>query len=191
MVRPGQNAFFIPDGWAAIYGSNHEDHRYDRLKTGGSMKEQNRTRAVDTLNKILEMELAGAVHYTHYSFMVYGYNRIPIVKWLEAQADESMAHARAAGELVTQLGAHPSLGIGPLLETQKHDIGDILRESLAHEKATLVEYEKLLELVQGDDVMLEEFAREHIYLERLHIGEVDKMLRKPGDIESFEKPGRR
>ena len=73
------------------------------------MKEQNRTRAVDTLNKILEMELAGAVHYTHYSFMVYGYNRIPIVKWLETQADESMAHARAAGELVTQLGAHPSL----------------------------------------------------------------------------------
>ncbi len=155
------------------------------------MKEQNRTRAVDTLNKILEMELAGAIHYTHYSFMVYGYNRIPIVKWLETQADESMAHARATGELVTQLGAHPSLGIGPLLETQKHDIGDILRESLAHERATLVEYEKLLELVQDDDVMLEEFAREHIYLERLHIGEVDKMLRKPGDIESFEKPGRR
>ena len=35
--------------------------------------------------------------------------------------------------------------------------------------------------------MLEEFAREHIYLERLHIGEVDKMLRRPGDIESVEK----
>src|SRR6266516_750923 len=155
------------------------------------MKEQTRTKAVETLNKILEMELAGTIHYTHYSFMVYGYTRIPIVSWLEQQANESMAHARAAGELVTQLGAHPSLGIGPLLETQKHDIGDILRESLAHERATLVEYEKLLELVQDDDVMLEEFAREHIYLERLHIGEVDKMLRKPGDIESFEKPGRR
>jgi bacterioferritin len=41
--------------------------------------------------------------------------------------------------------------------------------------------------VQGDDVMLEEFARQHIYLERLHIGEVDKMLRRPGDIESVEK----
>ncbi len=155
------------------------------------MKEETRTRAVDTLNKILEMELAGAIHYTHYSFMVYGYNRIPIVSWLGTQASESMAHARAAGELVTQLGAHPSLAIGPLLETQKHDIGDILRESLGHEKATLVEYEKLLQLVQGEDVMLEEFAREHIYLERLHIGEVDKMLRKPGDIETFEKPPRK
>jgi bacterioferritin len=120
--------------------------------------------------------------------MVYGYNRIPIVSWLEQQATESIAHARAAGELVTQLGAHPSLAIGPLLETHKHDIGDILRESLAHEKATLVEYETLLGLVQGEDVMLEEFARQHIYLERLHIGEVDKMLRRPGDIESVEKP---
>jgi bacterioferritin len=151
------------------------------------MKDQTRAKAVDTLNKILEMELAGTIHYTHYSFMVFGYNRIPIVSWLEKQATESMAHARAAGELVTQLGAHPSLAIGPLLETHKHDIGDILRESLAHEKKTLVEYERLLELVQGEDVMLEEFAREHIYLEQLHIGEVDKMLRKPGDIESVEK----
>jgi bacterioferritin len=155
------------------------------------MKEQTRTKAVETLNKILEMELAGAIHYTHYSFMVYGYNRIPIVSWLEQQATESMAHARAAGELVTQLGAHPSLAIGPLLETHKHDIGDILRESLGHEKATLVEYEKLLQLVQGEDVMLEEFARQHIYLERLHIGEVDKMLRKPGEIESVENVSRK
>ncbi len=151
------------------------------------MKARLKKKVIDTLNKVLEMELAGAIHYTHYSFMVYGYNRIPIVSWLGTQADESLAHARAAGELVTQLGAHPSLGIGPLLETQKHDIGDILRESLGHEKATLKHYESLLDLVEGDDVMLEEYAREHIFLEVQHIGEVDKMLRRPGDIERFEK----
>ena len=155
------------------------------------MKEENKAKAIETLNRILEMELAGAIHYTHYSFMVYGFNRIPIVSWLETQATESISHAKAAGELVTQLGAHPSLAIGPLLETHKHDIGDILRESLGHEKATLGNYEKLLELVKDDDVMLEEYAREHIYLERQHIGEVDKMLRKPGDIESFEKGDKR
>ena len=155
------------------------------------MKEETKKKSIDLLNQILEMELAGAIHYTHYSLMVYGYNRIPIVSWLEQQATESIAHARAAGELVTQLGAHPSLGIGPLLETQKHDIGDILRESLGHEKKTLVLYEKLLELVKDDDVMIEEFAREHIYLERLHIGEVDKMLRRPGDIESIEKAAKK
>jgi bacterioferritin len=141
---------------------------------------------IDTLNRVLEMELAGAIHYTHYSFMVYGYGRIPIVKWLEEQATESMGHARAAGEMITQLGAHPSLAIGPLLETHQHDIGDILRESLGHEKATLVHYENLFKLVEGKNVMLEEYAREHIALEMQHIGEVDKMLRKPGEIKSFE-----
>lgn len=151
------------------------------------MNDKVKKQVIDTLNRILEMELAGTVHYTHYSFMVYGYNRIPIVSWLEQQATESLGHARAAGEMVTQLGDHPSLAIGPLLETQQHDIGDILRESLGHEKATLEHYLKLLELVKDDDVMLEEYAREHIYLERQHIGEVDKMLRKPGDIESFER----
>src|SRR5437870_6315154 len=122
------------------------------------MKEQTRTKAIETLNKILEMELAGTIHYTHYSFMVYGYNRIPIVKWLEEQATESMGHARAAGEMITQLGAHPSLAIGPLLETHKHDIGDILRESLGHEKSTLTHYENLFKLVEGKNVMLEEYA---------------------------------
>ena len=147
--------------------------------------------AIEILDRILEMELAGTIHYTHYSFMVYGYNRIPIVSWLEQQATESMAHARAAGELITQLGAHPSLAIGPLLETHKHDIGDILRESLGHEKATLKYYEKLMKLVEGNDVMLEEYAREHIYLESQHIGEVDKMLRRPGDIESVDKTGKK
>jgi bacterioferritin len=151
------------------------------------VKRKLNSQVVETLNRILEMELAGAVHYTHYSFMVYGYNRIPIVKWLEEQATESMSHARTAGEMVTLLGAHPSLAIGPLLETQKHDIGDILRESLGHEKATLKLYEKLMKLVEGEDIMLEEYAREHIYLEMQHIGQVDKMLRKPGDIATFER----
>jgi bacterioferritin len=139
-----------------------------------------------TLNKILELELAGVVRYTHYALMVYGYTRIPIIKWLSEQGDESLAHARQAGELITHFGGHPSLSIGPLLETHKHDIGDILRESLAHEGETLATYHQLLKQVEGRSVMLEEYAREMIYLEEQHLGEVDKMLRRPGDIEAFK-----
>jgi bacterioferritin len=142
-------------------------------------------KVVKLLNHIMEMELAGVVRYTHYSMMVYGYNRIPIVKWLQGEAQGSLAHAQAAGELVTHLGEHPSLGIGPLLETHKHDIGDILREALAHEKATLQVYEELLEAVEDRSVMLEEYARSMIREEETHLGEVDKMLRKPGDIAAF------
>ena len=138
-----------------------------------------------TLNKIMEYELAGTVRYTHYSLMTYGYNRIPIVSWLRGQATESLAHAQAAGELITQLGGHPSLAIGPLLETHKHDIGDILRESMQHERDALAHYYALLKLVEGQHVQIEEYAREMIMQEEAHLGEVDKMLRKPGDIAKF------
>jgi bacterioferritin len=148
----------------------------------------NKPRTVALLNKILEMELAGVVRYTHYSLLVFGYNRIPIVSWLRAQADEALAHAQRAGELVTHLGDHPSLAIGPLLESHHHDIAAILRESLQSEGEALALYKELLEVVQGSSVMLEEYAREMISAEELHAGEVDKMLRSPGDIASYRKP---
>jgi len=142
---------------------------------------------LETLNRIMEFELAGVVRYTHYALMIYGFNRIPIVKWVQEQADESLLHARMAGELVTWLGGHPSLGIGPLLETQKHDIGDILRESLAHEKQTLNEYEVLLRLVEDKNVRLEEYARDMISAEVAHQDEVNKMLRRPGKTAVFSE----
>jgi bacterioferritin len=144
-----------------------------------------KTAVQKTLNRIMEFELAGVVRYTHYALMVYGYNRIPIVAWLQAQAEEGLAHARQAGELVTWLGGHPSLGIGPLLESHQHDIGDILRESLSHEAETLKAYEELLELAKDKNVRLEEYARDMIAQEVAHQDEVDKMLRKPGQTEAF------
>ena len=134
----------------------------------------------------MELELAGVVKYTHYSLMVYGYNRIPIVSWLKGNADESLVHAHKAGELVTLLGGHPSLKIGSLLETEQHDIGDILRESLAHEKVALSAYYELLKVAEEThSILLEEYAREMIVQEELHLDEVNKMLRKPGDLEPF------
>lgn len=145
-----------------------------------------RKTAIEAINRILELELAGVVKYTHYALMVYGYNRIPIVSWLKGNADESLAHAHKAGEMVTLLGGHPSLKIGPLLETEQHDIGDILRESLDHEKTALAAYCDLLKIAEGHSVLLEEYAREMIVLEELHQDEVNKMLRKPGGTEVFE-----
>ena len=151
------------------------------------MNESDKQSAIEILNKIMELELAGVVRYTHYSLMVFGYNRIPIVSWLKGNADESMAHANKAGEFVTMFGGHPSLKIGPLLETHKHDIGDILRESLEQERSTLDAYYELLKLTEGKSVALEEYTREMILLEELHLDEVNKMLRKPGEIEPFKE----
>lgn len=139
---------------------------------------KNTEKIVEVLNSILEAELAGVVRYTHYSLMVYGYNRIPIVKWLRDQASESLIHAQVAGEHITTLEGHPSLKIGKLIETQKHSLRDILNESLDHEKAQLDNLFKLLKLVEGKSVFLEEYAREMIVEEETHISEVLKMMRE-------------
>ena len=149
------------------------------------MAELDTPRVLTLLNRILEQELAGVVRYTHYSLLVYGFHRIPIIGWLREQADESLLHAQKAGEMVTHFGAYPSLEIGPLLDSHKHDIGQILRESLEHEGQALALYKELLTVVEGASVMLEEYAREMVLTEELHAGEVNKMLRKPGEIDAF------
>src|SRR4051812_37482406 len=113
------------------------------------MQQIDKDRVVAVLNRLLEAELAGVVRYTHFSFLVFGFGRIPIVSWLRAQADESLLHAQQVGEWITTLGAYPSLAIGPLLDSHKHDIAAMLRESLETEGAALGLYRELLAQVEG------------------------------------------
>ena len=129
------------------------------------------------LNKILELELAGVVRYTHYAFMVQGPYRLSVVDWLREQAKESLVHAEAVGEHITSLGEHPTLKIGELLETHKHSTEDILNECLEHEQAAIAAYYDLLKSVNGTSIMLEEFARTMIATEEMHEAELKKMLR--------------
>jgi bacterioferritin len=49
-------------------------------------------------------------------------------------------------------------------------------------------YKELLALVENCSVMLEEYARQMIHAEEMHAGEVDKMLRRPGEVAAF-RPG--
>ena len=138
---------------------------------------------IAALNTILETELAGVVRYVHYSFMVFGHGRIPIVSWMREQANEAMAHATQAGEHITALGGHPWLAIGKLLESHKHDIDQILHEAMEHELAGLAAYRALHALVEGKSVTLEEYARRMIHDEEIHVTDVEKMLRRPGKLE--------
>ncbi len=139
---------------------------------------------IDKLNEILEWELAGVIRYTHYSMMVYGHSRIPIVSYYQGKAQESLMHAQQAGELITHFGGHPTLKVGPLLETSKHAVDDILHESYEHEKAHMQKYYELLSICSGRSILLEEYARKAIAEEEMHIGEIDKMLRRPGTLAS-------
>jgi bacterioferritin len=65
----------------------------------------------------------------------------------------------------------------------------IMRESLESEAKALAFYRELLKSVEGRSVILKEYARNMVYAEELHASEVDKMLRRPGEIASF-RPSR-
>ncbi|KTD71220.1 ferritin-like domain-containing protein [Legionella tucsonensis] len=134
---------------------------------------------IKILNTLLEIEMAGVVRYTHYSFMIFGFNRIPICKWMRDQAQESLNHAHLIGELITHFSHHPTLKIGKLLETHEHNIRHILEESLEHEKQGLELYHQLLKHSEKKSVLVEEFARKMIQEEEMHIGEIYKMLWTP------------
>jgi bacterioferritin len=122
-------------------------------------------RTVACLNDILKAELSGVVRYTHYSLVITGPNRLPLVTFMKEQASESLLHAQQAGEILTGLGGHPDQGIAPIEETHDHDIDKILRESIAHER------------VADQSVYLEEYARTQIGAEEMHLLEMNKLLR--------------
>jgi bacterioferritin len=141
------------------------------------MKDLDVKKTQKLLSRIMEFELAGVVRYTHYSLMVTGPNRIPIVAFMKAQASESLLHAQQAGEILTGLGGHPTLQIAPIDETYRHALRDILEESAAHEKRALKLYKELLDAVEDRSVYLEEFARTQIAAEEMHSLELFKMMR--------------
>lgn len=129
------------------------------------------------LNDIMLAELAGVVRYTHYSLVITGPNRLPLVAFMQEQADESLLHARQAGEILTGLGGHPTQGIATIEESHDHTLEAILNESIAHERRALDFYRKLLGLSEGNSVYLEEYARTQIGQEELHVIEMNKLLR--------------
>jgi len=137
----------------------------------------NKEKVIDKLTEIFDLELSGVIRYTHYALMIFGPNRLPLIDFFKAQATESLDHANMAGEQITGLGGHPPLNLNEIKETFKHDISEILQESLEHERKAVDHYYSLLSLVDGKSVYLEEYARGMIGQEELHLLEVEKMLK--------------
>lgn len=134
-------------------------------------------KVIPVLNDVMQAELAGVIRYTHYALVITGPNRLPLVDFMKAQADESLMHALQVGEILTGLGGHPEQGIADIEETHDHSLESILGESIAHERRALDLYRDLLRIVEGESVYLEEFARGQIGSEELHVIELNKLLR--------------
>ena len=144
------------------------------------MRELNEQRVCELLNEIVELEMAGVVRYAHSSLMITGPYRLPIVTFLQEQANESLAHALQAGEFITGFEGHPSQKISKIEENHNHSVLQILTESLEHEMNAVSKYKELLNEVADASIMLEEYARGQIGMEEQHALEIKKMLKDFG-----------
>jgi bacterioferritin len=140
---------------------------------------QNR-QVLDLLGEIYKAEMAGVNRYLHYSFMVMGYNRIPVQAWFRDNAKEAMDHATVIGEKITSLGGHPPMVAAKVEESNLHTIQQLLEESLRFEEEAIANYKRLVQVATDlGDYALEEMARCFVREEVEHADEVRKMLRKP------------
>lgn len=140
---------------------------------------QNR-QVLELLGEIYKAEMAGVNRYLHYSFMIMGYNRIPIQSWFRDNAKEAMDHATEIGEKITSLGGHPPVVAAKVEESNLHSVQQLLEESLRFEEEAIASYKKLVQVASDlGDIALEEMARSFVREEVEHADEVRKMLRKP------------
>lgn len=145
-----------------------------------SQKSYQNEKVLGLLGKIYQEEVAGVTRYLHYSFMIMGYNRIPIQKWFRDNANEAMMHAIVVGEKMTSLGGHPPMVAANVEEKNNHSIHQLLEESLSFELTAIKLYKELVKAAEEvEDVALEEFARSFVKEEVEHADEVRKMLHRP------------
>ncbi len=135
---------------------------------------------LDLLGRIYQSEIAGVNRYLHYSFMIMGYNRIPIQNWFRENAQEAITHATLIGEKITSLGGHPPILSSQIKEGPDHSVKQLLEESLYFEEEAIGLYKELTALAEKHgDIALEEMARNLVKEEVEHADEIRKMLIKP------------
>ena len=60
-------------------------------------RDYDKKKVLEILKKIFELEMAGVIRYTHYSLMIFGSNRLPLVEFFREQAKESFNQSDLVG----------------------------------------------------------------------------------------------
>jgi bacterioferritin len=132
--------------------------------------------AVAALQEAFDAEMRGIALYTHLAFRVSGPQTHGIVAHLREQAAESLQHAEAVGDRMVRLGAPPAAAPLATPAVAPKSLDELLRVSLAHERAAVECYRRVLARA-GDDIALEEFARGMVATESDHAADLEKLLR--------------
>jgi bacterioferritin (cytochrome b1) len=138
-------------------------------KTGGNRQ------LIALLNQALGWELRAQALYAHYAAYVKGLESLTLAAHFEAEAAESVGHAKKVRDIVATLGAEAVTvrDRAPIVHTG--NTRTMLLESLKTEQTAAGTYKKILPLVKDNPVFFH--ALMHVHMDELKaVTEVENLL---------------
>jgi bacterioferritin len=128
--------------------------------------------AVTALNKALSLEYAGLIRYLQHGFLVQDFFREVYAQYFKENSDSCHNHARQLGNMITGLGAVPTVEPAPI--RQATDLAEMLQQDLEQEREALQAYFEAINIVEDNpalrtmlELMAEDEQRSVWHLEKI------------------------
>jgi bacterioferritin len=131
------------------------------------------TALIDSLNRVLGMELSAVIQYMQHSFLVTGREREVYRSWFRDQSDEAHDHAEMLGDKIVALGGVPTVEPGEI--RQATDLAEMLRQDLELERAAMQAYMEAWRACGDTELPTKFLLEERIAQEQRHVEELEKL----------------
>src|SRR3954471_19436900 len=93
---------------------------------------------IESLNRVLSLELAGVIQYLQHSFLVTGPEREVFKEFFRDMSGEARDHAGLLGDKIVALGGVPTVEPGEI--RQSTDLAEMLKQGLELERTAMETY---------------------------------------------------
>ena len=128
---------------------------------------------IDSLNRVLGLELSGVIQYMQHSFLVTGPEREVFRGFFRDLSEESRDHAEMIGDKVVALGGVPTVEPGEI--RQSTDLGEMLKQDLELERTAMEAYLAAWRACTDVEIATRFLLEERIASEQKHIEEFEKL----------------
>ncbi len=131
------------------------------------------TELIDSLNRVLSLELSGVIQYMQHSFLVTGQEREVFRKFFRDLSEESRDHAELLGDKIVALGGVPTVEPGEI--RQSTELTEMLRQALELERVAMEAYVAAWKSCTDNELGTRFLLEERISEEQRHIEVFEKL----------------
>jgi len=128
---------------------------------------------IESLNRVLSLELAGVIQYLQHSFLVTGTEREVFKEFFRDLSGEARDHAATLGDKIVALGGVPTVEPGEI--RQATELAEMLRQDLELERTALEAYLAAWRACTDNELGTRFLLEERIASEQKHVEEFEKL----------------